>query len=75
MLDTIVAWDGNYDRQDADGTVDPGVAAFEALKEAVEDTLPAGRGDACSASAAARTRSTWARPRRPAFHGARPPGS
>ena len=40
VLDTIVAWDGNYDREDAGGTVDPGVAAFEALKEAVEDTLP-----------------------------------
>jgi penicillin G amidase len=41
LLDTIVAWDGNYDREDSRGTVDPGVAAFEALKEAVEDTLPA----------------------------------
>ncbi len=41
VLDTIVAWDGNYDRQDSAGTVDPGVAAYEALKEAVEDTLPA----------------------------------
>jgi penicillin G amidase len=41
VLDTIVAWDGNYDREDSNGTVDPGVAAFEALKEAVEDTLPA----------------------------------
>src|SRR5215217_103823 len=41
LLDTIVAWDGNYDGQDASGTVDPGVAAFEALKEAVEDTRPA----------------------------------
>ena len=37
----ILAWDGNYDRVDASGTVDPGVAAFEALKEAAEDTLPA----------------------------------
>ncbi len=41
VLDTIVAWDGNYDRADGSGTVDPGVAAFEALKEAAEDTLPA----------------------------------
>ena len=41
VLDTIVAWDGNYDRTDANGTVDPGVAAFEALKEAAEATLPA----------------------------------
>ncbi len=41
MLDTIVGWDGDYDREDAGGTVDPGVAAFEALKQAAEDTLPA----------------------------------
>jgi hypothetical protein len=40
VLDTIVAWDGNYDRQDANGTVDPGVAAWEALKAAVKGTLP-----------------------------------
>jgi hypothetical protein len=40
VLDTIVAWDGNYDRVDANGTVDPGVAAFEALKDAAENTLP-----------------------------------
>ena len=41
VLDTIVAWDGNYDRTDSRGTVDPGVAAFEALKEAASNTLPA----------------------------------
>ena len=41
LLDAIVAWDGNYDREDANGTVDPGVAAFEALKDAAENTLPA----------------------------------
>ena len=29
-----LAWDGNYDRTDAAGTVDPGVAAWEALKKA-----------------------------------------
>jgi hypothetical protein len=41
LLDTIVAWDGNYDRTDADGLVDPGVAAFEALKaETVRRELP-----------------------------------
>jgi acyl-homoserine lactone acylase PvdQ len=40
VLDTILAWDGNYDREDAAGTVDPGVAAFEALKTEVKDTLP-----------------------------------
>jgi hypothetical protein len=41
VLDTIVAWDGNYDRQDGAGTVDPGVAAFEELKQASERTLGA----------------------------------
>jgi penicillin amidase len=41
VLDTILAWDGDYDRQDAGGTVDPGVAAFEALKAEVEGTVPA----------------------------------
>jgi penicillin amidase len=41
VLDTIVAWDGNYDRTDAAGTVDPGVAAWEALKDAAVRTLPA----------------------------------
>jgi hypothetical protein len=40
VLDTIVGWDGNYDRTDANGTVEPGVAAFEALKSAVKATLP-----------------------------------
>jgi penicillin amidase len=48
VLGAIVAWDGDYDRTDGNGTVDPGVAAFEALKEEAEDTLPAaavrGRG-------------------------------
>jgi penicillin amidase len=41
LLDTIVAWDGNYDREDSNGTVDPGVASFEALKKAAENMLPA----------------------------------
>jgi penicillin G amidase len=40
VLDAIVNWDGNYDRTDANGTVDPGVAAFDALKDAAEATLP-----------------------------------
>jgi len=34
VLDTIVAWDGDYDTVDGAGTVDPGVAAFEAFKDA-----------------------------------------
>jgi penicillin amidase len=40
VLDAIVNWDGNYDRTDANGTVDPGVAAFDALKDAAELRLP-----------------------------------
>ena len=44
LLDTILAWDGNYDRTDAAGTVDPGVAAWEALKKAAVTLLPAGAG-------------------------------
>jgi acyl-homoserine lactone acylase PvdQ len=35
VLDTLVAWDGNYDRTAADGTVDPGVAAWQALAAAI----------------------------------------
>ena len=64
VLDTIVAWDGNYDREDANGTVDPGVVAFDALKDAAEARLPAGGGHVGSASAAGRTRTTSAAPRR-----------
>jgi penicillin amidase len=40
VLDAILAWDGNYDRTDAAGTVDPGVAAWEALKDEAVDLLP-----------------------------------
>jgi penicillin amidase len=35
LIDTIIAWDGSYDTTDAAGTVDPGVAAWEALKDEV----------------------------------------
>ena len=45
VLDTILAWDGNYDRTDAAGTVDPGVAAWEALKDEAVDLLPAAVDD------------------------------
>jgi hypothetical protein len=31
VLDTILGWDGNYNRTDAGGTVDPGVAAWQAF--------------------------------------------
>ncbi len=40
LLDTLVAWDGSYDETDAAGTVDPGVASWEALKDAAVATLP-----------------------------------
>jgi penicillin amidase len=48
VLRTVLAWDGDYDRAAADGTVDPGVAAWEALRtKAMELALapfgPAGR--------------------------------
>ena len=45
VLDTILAWDGNYDRTDAAGTVEPGVAAWEALKDEAVDLLPGAVGD------------------------------
>jgi penicillin G amidase len=40
LLDTVLAWDGSYDTANAAGTVDPGVAAWEALKDAAVATLP-----------------------------------
>jgi penicillin G amidase len=36
VLDTILAWDGSYSRADSNGTVDPGVAAWEAFKSAAK---------------------------------------
>ena len=42
LLDAIVAWDGDYDTTDAAGTVDPGVAAWEALKDEAVKLLPRG---------------------------------
>jgi acyl-homoserine lactone acylase PvdQ len=41
VLGAIVAWDGDYDRTDGAGTVDPGVAAWEELEQAAEGSLPA----------------------------------
>jgi penicillin amidase len=35
VLDTLLAWDGNYDRTDANGTVDPGVATWTAFAQAI----------------------------------------
>jgi len=37
VLRTILAWDGSYARTASDGTVDPGVATFEAFKLAAQD--------------------------------------
>jgi penicillin amidase len=34
VLDTILAWNGDYNTTDDAGTVDPGVAAFDAFKQA-----------------------------------------
>jgi penicillin G amidase len=34
VLDTLLAWDGNYTRTDPAGTVDPGVAAWDAFRAA-----------------------------------------
>ena len=45
VLDTILAWDGNYDRTDAAGTTEPGLAAWEALKDEAVDLLPGAVGD------------------------------
>jgi penicillin amidase len=35
VLDTILAWNGSYDQTDADGTVSQGLAAWNALKDAL----------------------------------------
>jgi penicillin G amidase len=42
LLDTILAWNGSYNEVDANNTVDPGLAAWNALKDAlVKRELPA----------------------------------
>lgn len=46
LLRAILAWDGNYDREAPDGTVDPGVAAWEAFKAELERLLLARLGAA-----------------------------
>lgn len=45
-LDAILAWDGNYARADATGTVDPGVATWEEWKAQLQALLlkPMGKG-------------------------------
>jgi penicillin G amidase len=36
VLRTILAWDGSYTRTDANGTLDPGVAAWQQLKDELQ---------------------------------------
>ena len=36
VLGTLAAWNGSYDEEDANGTVDPGVAIWEELKDRAE---------------------------------------
>ncbi len=36
VLNTLLAWDGNYDRTGPDGTVEPGVATWRAFKAACQ---------------------------------------
>lgn len=36
VLRTILAWNGSYDETDANGTVDPGVAAWQELKDQLQ---------------------------------------
>jgi penicillin amidase len=39
VLRTLVAWDGNYTRTDAAGTIEPGAATWEAFKAAAQRRL------------------------------------
>jgi penicillin amidase len=45
VLDTVLAWDGNYDRTAADGTIDAGAAAWQELKAAAIATKLGGLDD------------------------------
>ena len=47
----LLAWDGNYDRTDAAGTVDPGVAVWEEFKDRLEAVLLAPIGPGAEALA------------------------
>ena len=40
LLDAVLAWDGSYDRTNSVGTLEPGVAAWEALKDAAVAPQP-----------------------------------
>jgi penicillin G amidase len=39
VLNTLLAWDGNFTRTDAAGTMDPGVAAWQAFKADAEKVM------------------------------------
>ncbi|MDQ3729302.1 MAG: penicillin acylase family protein [Actinomycetota bacterium] len=39
LLDALKAWNGSYDKENAGGTVDPGVAIWEELKTQIEAVL------------------------------------
>jgi penicillin amidase len=46
LLDTLLAWNGDYSKTDGNGTVDPGVTAWERFKElaAKRAVAPLGKG-------------------------------
>jgi penicillin G amidase len=46
LLGAVLAWDGDYDRRAEDGTVDPGVAAWQELKKQLTDRTLAAFGPA-----------------------------
>jgi penicillin G amidase len=60
VLRAILRWDGNYDREDSEGTVDPGVAAWEEFKAQMQRVLlaPMGSGDGGAEALAGRTGSS-----------------
>jgi hypothetical protein len=45
VLRTLIAWDGSFGATDANGTVDPGVATWDAFRAAMADRLVAKAGD------------------------------
>lgn len=46
VLRTIIGWDGSYDEADSGGTVDPGVAAWQTLKDRLQAQALAPLGQA-----------------------------
>jgi len=46
LLRTVLRWDGNYDRTDANGTVDPGAAAWLELRNRMQRLAVAPLGEA-----------------------------